>query len=110
MTLCAGAKDWWSAQDLAEAALRGLPKTKRKINELALAEGWAFKTRANGQALARPRAGRGGGLEYHVSLLPPAASPTLWSRPWPTTRPGGRSCGPGTISSPTPPRPRRPSG
>lgn len=64
---------WLSAQEIADARLPGLPKNKRKVNELASRERWAFKVAADGSALARTRKGRGGGIEYHVDLLPTAA-------------------------------------
>lgn len=68
-----GGKAWFTAAELAELALSGLPSTKRKINERATAEAWALRTGAGGAALARPRQARGGGLEYHVDVLPAAA-------------------------------------
>ncbi|MDF2232201.1 DDE-type integrase/transposase/recombinase [Albimonas sp. CAU 1670] len=64
---------WLSAQEIAEAAAAGLmpgmPATKRGVNVLADRKGWATTPQA------RLRGGRegGGGLEYHVDLLPPAA-------------------------------------
>lgn len=73
-------KTWWSAQELADAKLPRLPGTKRKINELAKDRGWPLATDAQGAPLARPRAGRGGGLEYHKALLPPAAMAELIKR------------------------------
>lgn len=71
--------DWFTAREIAELALPGLPATKRHVNRMAIAEGWAARRSAAGDALARPRAGRdgGGGLEYHVALLPPAARTAL---------------------------------
>ncbi|MBI1407330.1 MAG: DDE-type integrase/transposase/recombinase [Caulobacter sp.] len=81
MTTTGGlSKQWWTAQELADAALPGLPKTKRKINEQAQKKGWAFEVDAGGMPLARPRAGRGGGLEYSRNLLPPAAVAELIKR------------------------------
>lgn len=68
-----GGKEWFTAAELAELALPGLPRTKRKINERAASDGWALRTGIAGQPLARPRAGRGGGLDYHLDVLPPAA-------------------------------------
>lgn len=68
-----GGKIWFTAAEIADLALPGLPRAKRKVNERAAAELWALKVDAVGAALARPRAARGGGLEYHISLLPPAA-------------------------------------
>ena len=64
---------WLSAREIAEAAASGLmpgmPTTKQGVNVLADREGWAHTPQA------RLRGGRegGGGLEYHVDLLPPAA-------------------------------------
>src|SRR5690606_37342788 len=56
------------------------PCVKHKVNERAEAERWALRTDAAGLAMARPRAGRGGGLEYHFSILPPAALTELVRR------------------------------
>ncbi|MFZ5749071.1 MAG: transposase domain-containing protein [Pseudomonadota bacterium] len=64
---------WWTAGELAELALPGLPGDKRSINRRAQEERWTMRTGADGALLVRPRAGRGGGVEYHLSLLPPAA-------------------------------------
>jgi transposase InsO family protein len=66
-------KAWFTSAELAALALPGLSKAKRKINEKAAAECWALREDGGGQPLARPRAGRGGGLEYHVDLLPAVA-------------------------------------
>lgn len=63
-------QEWYSANDLAALKLRGLPSSKRRINDLAGEQGWAFKSDASGSPLARPRKKRGGGKEYHFSLLP----------------------------------------
>lgn len=65
-------KEWFSAQEIADLRGQGIPRVKRKVNELARAEGWAFRVSQDGTPLARARAGRGGGIEYHVSLLPAA--------------------------------------
>ncbi|WCT72080.1 transposase domain-containing protein [Sphingomonas naphthae] len=75
-----GGKQWFSAAELADMALPGLPRVKRKVNERAEAERWALKVDSDGKALARPRGGRGGGLEYHLSLLPPATRMELAAR------------------------------
>ncbi len=66
-------KEWFSSAELASLALPGLSTAKRKVNERAEAEGWALRTCHLGQPLARNRAGRGGGVEYHASVLPTAA-------------------------------------
>jgi putative transposase len=74
------AKSWFTAAELAELKLAGLPKSKRKINERADQENWKVATGSHGLPLARPRTGRGGGLEYHVLLLPAAAKADLARR------------------------------
>jgi transposase InsO family protein len=61
-------KVWLSAAEIAELALPGLPATKRNINVHADANGWNAHPE-----FARPRAGRGGGYEYHIHILPPDA-------------------------------------
>ncbi len=66
------AREWFSAQELADMALPGLPATKRGIQVIADREGWARTCNEQGP-LARKRAGRGGGFEYHIALLPEAA-------------------------------------
>jgi hypothetical protein len=80
LTALGGSKTWFSAAELAEMALPGLPRVKRKVNELAEARRWAFQVDRAGLELARPRAGRGGGFEYHFSLLPPSATTELVKR------------------------------
>lgn len=66
-------KLWYSAAEIAALGLPGLPGTKRKVNEFAKANRWHERLGASGMALARPRAGRGGGIEFHIDVLPPAA-------------------------------------
>ncbi len=73
-------KEWFTAAELAELALPGLPRVKRKVNELAADRRWALREDTAGQPLARPRGGRGGGLEYHASVLPPSAASELVKR------------------------------
>lgn len=68
-----GFKHWFSAAELAELKLPGLPHHKRKVNERAASDGWALRTGHFGEPLSRPRQTRGGGLEYHVDVLPAAA-------------------------------------
>jgi len=76
----AGGKSWFTAGELAELALPGLPKAKRKVNERAAAEGWALKVDQAGLPLARPSKKRGGGLEYNIQLLPSATRTELIKR------------------------------
>lgn len=75
-----GGKFWFTAADLAELKLPGLPSTKRKVNERAAKECWALQAGADGMPLARPRQARGGGLEYHISVLPSATRSALVRR------------------------------
>jgi hypothetical protein len=71
-------KDWFSAQELAALNLPGLASTKRGVQMIIAREGWTK---------VRPRAGRGGGVEYHVSQLPEAARSRLQDR---DARKGGK--------------------
>lgn len=66
-------RDWFSAAELAELGLPGLPGDKRSITRRAQEERWSLRAGASGELLVRPRQGRGGGIEFHVSLLPAAA-------------------------------------
>jgi transposase InsO family protein len=61
-------RDWLSPQELADLGLPGLPDSKQGWNELIDREGWLER-----KGKVRPRRGKGGGFEYHVDLLPPAA-------------------------------------
>ncbi|MBN9471702.1 MAG: transposase [Bosea sp.] len=61
-------KLWLTSSEIADLALPGIPETDRGIRMLAEREDW---TRFS--ALCRQRSGRGGGLEYHVNLLPVVA-------------------------------------
>ncbi len=65
--------EWFTAAELAVLALPGLPGDKRSINRVARDQRWQMRRDVASQMLARPRLGRGGGIEYHVSLLPGAA-------------------------------------
>lgn len=73
-----GGKQHFTAAELAELKLPGLPTTKRKINERAASECWALRVDQDGTPLARSRPGRGGdSTEYHVTVLPAAARAAL---------------------------------
>ena len=61
-------QQWWTAAELAEAGLPDMPATKRRINDMAIRHGWALQP-----GKSRRRAKRGGGTEYHWSILPPRA-------------------------------------
>ena len=56
-------KVWMTAREIADLDLINAPSTESGVVRLAKREGW------NESTLSRPRAGRGGGREYHVSLL-----------------------------------------
>ncbi|CAN5612690.1 transposase domain-containing protein [soil metagenome] len=72
-----GAQEWFSAAELAELGLPGLPSTKRGLQMVADREGWEGRDCDTLGPLARKRKARGGGVEYHVSLLPEAARAKL---------------------------------
>lgn len=65
-------RHWWTADELAEAGLPDMPATKRNINKMADRLGWRTTP-----GCARRRPGRGGGWEYHWSVLPMAARRAL---------------------------------
>ena len=71
---------WLSAEDIARLALPGLPADKRKVNTLILDERWATRVGPDGKPLCRKRSGRGGGYEWHSSLLPERARQELVRR------------------------------
>ncbi|QNG47397.1 transposase domain-containing protein [Sphingobium yanoikuyae] len=76
-----GGKTWFTSLELEQLALPGLPKSKRKINERAADEDWALRVDGNGMPWARKRGtGRGGGMEWHLSLLPDVAKAELVRR------------------------------
>ncbi|PKP93168.1 MAG: hypothetical protein CVT77_06455 [Alphaproteobacteria bacterium HGW-Alphaproteobacteria-16] len=72
-----GGKEWFTAAELADLRLPGLPRAKRKVNDLAAAEAWSIRTGPNGEKMVRPRKGRGGGWEYHIDVLPVTARAAL---------------------------------
>ena len=68
---------WFSPAELAALNLPGLPSSKFRVLDRAKREAWAERRSADGKALARRRRARGGGTEYHYSLLPAQAVSTL---------------------------------
>lgn len=64
-------KEWLTSAELAAAKLPDMPQTRQGVELMIAQRGW------RATALARPRAGRGGGYEYHVALLPEAARARL---------------------------------
>jgi len=65
-------KEWFSASEIAALGLPGLPATKARVIDFAERSAWS--TQAD---LCRDRKGRGGGTEYHYSLLPCDAQANL---------------------------------
>ncbi|SIP89098.1 Mu DNA-binding domain-containing protein [Rhizobium sp. RU35A] len=61
-------KEWLTAEEIAAEALPDVPNTKRGVNLLADRSAWD-----SNPAYARPRRGRGGGMEYHYRILPTLA-------------------------------------
>lgn len=68
-------KEWLTAKEIASAKLPELPTSERAVQLMAAREGW--NENAN---LARPRSGRGGGTEYHVTSLPALAQIAYFQR------------------------------
>lgn len=66
-------REWFTAAELAELALPGLPADKRSINRRAQDERWSMRHDGEGELLVRPARRKGGGLEFHLSLLPGTA-------------------------------------
>lgn len=81
------AREWFTAAELADLGLPGLPGDKRSINRRAQEERWSSRIGADGELLVRKRSGRGGGIEFHVSLLPGEAAIELARRGIIRTRP-----------------------
>ena len=71
---------WFSAAELADLRLPGLPADKRSIQRRAVDERWGERHSLAGEPLSRTRPGRGGGLEFHIELLPIAAREELIRR------------------------------
>lgn len=82
-----GPSDWFSLSELLDLNLPGLPADRRKLSRKAQDEAWHLLTGADGQLLSRPRSRVGGGVEFHVSVLPPAAQLELSSRGLSISRP-----------------------
>lgn len=78
---------WLTASELEELGLPGMPADKRSINRRASAERWHTRTGPDNRLLVRKRQGRGGGVEFHASLLPGEARIELARRGIIRTRP-----------------------
>lgn len=84
------AASWLTAAEIVQLNLPGLPGTVQKISELAKREGWRQRVNLAGEPRARRRKGRGGGFEYHVSLLPMRAQVALLDRLTRAAQPAGK--------------------
>ena len=78
---------WFTASELEALCLAGLPGDKRSINRRAQNERWGSRLGADRQLLVRARQGRGGGNEYHFSLLPAEAQADLARRGYACAQP-----------------------
>jgi hypothetical protein len=65
-------KEWFTAAEIAAAALPEMPKSHVAVANLATREGWQHQ-----DGKCRKVAARGGGWEYHISLLPRTAQTRL---------------------------------
>jgi hypothetical protein len=74
------AKEWWSAAELADQRLPGLPSTPRGVLEVARREGWPRAICDTRGPLCRKRQASGGGFEYHFAVLPEKARTALLLR------------------------------
>lgn len=72
------AQQWFTAAELAEHALPGMQSTRQGIQLHADGAGWNAPEREG--ATWRRRAARGGGVEYHITVLPLAAQAALLLR------------------------------
>lgn len=70
-------REWLSVAEIAALALPDVPGTVSGITRLAERDGWKMTLNQAGEPLARKRQGRGGGWEYHYSLLPSMAQAKL---------------------------------
>ena len=68
-------REWFSAAELAEMTLPWMPTTRQNMQKLSDREAWGRPEYKDTRW--RQRAGRGGGVEYHYSLLPLTAQAKL---------------------------------
>lgn len=64
-------KEWFTLAELADLKLPDMPSSVSKVHEMAKRNGWKIGNRF------RPMKRRGGGFEYHMSLLPRRAQVKL---------------------------------
>ena len=63
---------WHTASELAGFKLPGVPSSKRGVLDLAERDGWARRP-----GMTRPAERKGGGVEFHIELLPAEARAAL---------------------------------
>ena len=68
-------REWFSAAELADMALPGVPTEKKNVILMAERKDWTSAGREG--IWWRPRKGRGGGVEFHYSALPAEAQMKL---------------------------------
>lgn len=76
-------QEWWSPAELAALSLPDLPNTVAGVNLLADRKVWRTAEREypkNPDGVWRKRAGRGGGYEYRIDVLPVTARTALVMR------------------------------
>lgn len=69
--------EWFTASDLAGLGLPDIPTTERGVTLMAQRRDWRAERNVRGEPLARRRQGRGGGWEYHYTVLPQRAQVAL---------------------------------
>lgn len=65
-------REWWTPADLAAENLPGLPGSREEIARYAERSGWRHRAEypVDPNGVWRRRAGRGGGYEYRIDVLP----------------------------------------
>ena len=71
---------FYSPLEIAKLALPSLPHSERGVQIKAENEGWKSRQNLAGNPLSRKQNGKGGGFEYHFSILPIAAQVALTKR------------------------------
>ena len=72
-------REWFTAAEIADLRLPGLPGDKSSVNRRARQEGWALQVAVGNTPLARERQGRGGGGDVGVPGSHSYLSPYLVS-------------------------------
>lgn len=78
--MSANLRQWFTLSELADARLRGMPSTRQGWCKLADRGQWNLSRDDHGKPLSRARAAKGGGIEYHWSILDSSARNELVRR------------------------------